>query len=591
MHCMRLPSRFITLLLIALVVGVMAAGVTIRQHQGSRPSAVAESIQIEWPNSATRVGDVGQLRAHIADWPVETYDLYWSVDGQDEQIMQNAFHPYPHKVRAIDTTDWDWRKDGQYTIAFRAEQEGRTVATSSVTIATPVSVIPAASQSGSSTGSGVAGPIDQSAAAITALPPGPTTGENLLAYFLTKDQPAWSDHEFSITAPGKRAGEFYLFWQAEDGEYIPVPNDIHDPFEKHALINFTSWQWKGDGPYRLSFIAQDLTAKEFARTVLYIERVGDRLRVSGEVEDLALAPAEGVDPVAGSQATRNRSQLAPYTLFTPNTQARAFLGSRDWSDSSRRQLSVLADTPQAVWLTGGSDADRRTVLAVSREAAAANAVPVFVLYNIPMRDCASYSRGGARNTNDYVAWAEEIASALSEDPAVIVLEPDALASMGCLNSLEQSLRLEALREVVKRFARNPNVSLYVDIGHPYWLPPDVAAERLRSVGIEQAAGFSLNVSNFIATEENIRYGEIVSQLTNQARFIIDTSRNGAGAAPDLAWCNPWGRQIGQPTTVNPGHDLVDALLWVKNPGESDGTCNGGPSAGTFWPEYAFSLVP
>jgi endoglucanase len=36
--------------------------------------------------------------------------------------------------------------------------------------------------------------------------------------------------------------------------------------------------------------------------------------------------------------------------------------------------------------------------------------------------------------------------------------------------------------------------------------------------------------------------------------------------------------------------VVDAYVWVKRPGESDATCNGGPSAGTFWPEYALDLA-
>ena len=33
-----------------------------------------------------------------------------------------------------------------------------------------------------------------------------------------------------------------------------------------------------------------------------------------------------------------------------------------------------------------------------------------------------------------------------------------------------------------------------------------------------------------------------------------------------------------------------AYLWVKRPGESDGPCNGGPSAGQWWPEYALGLA-
>ena len=73
-------------------------------------------------------------------------------------------------------------------------------------------------------------------------------------------------------------------------------------------------------------------------------------------------------------------------------------------------------------------------------------------------------------------------------------------------------------------------------------------------------------------------------------FVIDTSRNGAGYAPKYEWCNPPGRKIGNPPTIETGEPLVDAFLWLKRPGESDGECNGGPKAGAFWDENAIELA-
>ena len=45
-----------------------------------------------------------------------------------------------------------------------------------------------------------------------------------------------------------------------------------------------------------------------------------------------------------------------------------------------------------------------------------------------------------------------------------------------------------------------------------------------------------------------------------------------------------------PPGVRTGYAHVDAFLWVKNPGESDGTANGGPVAGQWWAEYALGLA-
>ena len=64
--------------------------------------------------------------------------------------------------------------------------------------------------------------------------------------------------------------------------------------------------------------------------------------------------------------------------------------------------------------------------------------------------------------------------------------------------------------------------------------------------------------------------------------VIDTSRNGQGPwAPTVSypdkqdWCNPPDRGLGYQPTANTGAALVDAYLWIKIPGESDGTCTRG----------------
>ncbi|HEU4841998.1 MAG TPA: glycoside hydrolase family 6 protein, partial [Ilumatobacteraceae bacterium] len=56
------------------------------------------------------------------------------------------------------------------------------------------------------------------------------------------------------------------------------------------------------------------------------------------------------------------------------------------------------------------------------------------------------------------------------------------------------------------------------------------------------------------------------------------------------WCNPPGRGLGVVPTTSTGDALVDAFLWIKRPGESDGPCQGGPPAGTWWRDYAVQLA-
>jgi endoglucanase len=118
------------------------------------------------------------------------------------------------------------------------------------------------------------------------------------------------------------------------------------------------------------------------------------------------------------------------------------------------------------------------------------------------------------------------------------------------------------------------------------------AGRLSQAGVEHARGFSLNTANFFTTEDEIGYGDAISGLTGGKKYVIDTSRNGAGPTDDpMYWCNPSGRALGAAPTTATGNGNVDAFLWVKRPGESDGSCGRGePGAGTFVSQYAINLA-
>lgn len=252
-------------------------------------------------------------------------------------------------------------------------------------------------------------------------------------------------------------------------------------------------------------------------------------------------------------------------------------------------LDVIARTPQAVWFTGWQDDVRTAAATYVTAALASHAVPVLVAYNIPQRDCGLYSAGGSADMASYLEWIRRLAHGIGAARAVVVLEPDALAGLDCLTPADRHRRMTMIGEAVRLLKANAGTVVYIDGGHARWHAVDEMAGRLRAAGIDHADGFALNVSNFIPTAETVAYGEALSAQVGGKHFVIDSSRNGQGPSPGNEWCNPSGRGLGaKPTTVT-GHDLVDAMLWIKRPGESDGTCGGGPPAGAWWPEYAIEL--
>jgi len=260
---------------------------------------------------------------------------------------------------------------------------------------------------------------------------------------------------------------------------------------------------------------------------------------------------------------------------------------------STPELTTLANTPTAYWIDEAFGSPAGTVARYAGAAQAAGATPVFALYAIPHRDCGSFSAGGFATAAGYRQWIDGVASGLGSMPAAIILEPDAIAMADCLSADQQQERFGLLSYAVDALTRDPAAAVYIDGGHSRWLSADVLAARLNQVGVSRARGFSLNTANFYTTEEEIGFGEAVSGMTGGAHYVIDTSRNGAGPAAGTAldWCNPGGRALGvAPTTATAGAN-ADAYLWVKRPGESDGSCDRGEApAGRFVSSYAVDLI-
>jgi endoglucanase len=255
----------------------------------------------------------------------------------------------------------------------------------------------------------------------------------------------------------------------------------------------------------------------------------------------------------------------------------------------------IADRPAAVWFADHTPATITSrVRAVTSGGAARGRVPVVVAYAIPDRDCGGASQGGAPDLDAYDAWIERFAAGLGSGEVVVVLEPDSIAQSDCLPAAARADRFASLARAGRVLkAANPRARVYYDAGHSGWRPAAEQAALLKQAGAASAAssdGIFSNVSNFHTTPAEIAYDrQVLAALGGPPGLgaVIDTSRNGNGAPPDGQWCDPAGRKIGRPPTLDTGEPGIDAYLWVKLPGESDG-CKGTP--GTFSPSYAYDLA-
>lgn len=270
---------------------------------------------------------------------------------------------------------------------------------------------------------------------------------------------------------------------------------------------------------------------------------------------------------------------------------------RDNSGDPRHAViqARIAAQPAAVWFADFTpDTVTARVRAVTSGGSASGRIPVVVPYAIPDRDCGGYSQGGAPDLDGYDAWIDRFAAGLGSGDVIVILEPDSVAQSECLSADARADRFASLSRAGRVLKEaNPKARVYYDAGHSGWNAPGKQAEWLRQAGAASTAssdGIFSNVSNFHATTDEIAYDrQVLDALGGPASLgaVIDTSRNGAGAPADGEWCDPAGRKLGRAPTLATGEARIDAYLWVKLPGESDG-CKGEP--GTFTASYAYDLA-
>ena len=157
-----------------------------------------------------------------------------------------------------------------------------------------------------------------------------------------------------------------------------------------------------------------------------------RRDAGGARADLAGA-AEADGGLAGSDLYLN-----PYSTTLEAAQS--------LSGQARDDAQLLGSIPSADWFTKGTPAEVQAAVDESSDAAAARGeMPVLVAYNLPFRDCAQYSAGGAADTAAYAAWIDGFAAGIGDRAATVILEPDGLGIIPWYTTARQQHRVVPAR--------------------------------------------------------------------------------------------------------------------------------------------------
>jgi cellulose 1,4-beta-cellobiosidase len=254
-----------------------------------------------------------------------------------------------------------------------------------------------------------------------------------------------------------------------------------------------------------------------------------------------------------------------------------------------------------------------------QQSSGSNVLTVFVVYDLPGRDCHAMASNGellandsdlARYKSEYIDVIEEKLEYYKSQPVVLIIEPDSLANLvtnldstaACRDS--EKYYLDGHAYLLKKFGVLPHVAMYLDIGHAFWLGWDDNREKAAKVYSKvissgspgKVRGFTDNVANYTPWEDPTlsrgpdtewnpcpdekRYLEAMHKDFKAAGiksvyFVCDTSRNGhkTDRKHPGEWCNQTGVGVGARPQASPisGMEYLDAFYWIKPLGESDGT--------------------
>ncbi|KAI0203465.1 glycoside hydrolase family 6 protein [Astrocystis sublimbata] len=295
----------------------------------------------------------------------------------------------------------------------------------------------------------------------------------------------------------------------------------------------------------------------------------------------------------------------------------------------RRRASQVSDFGTFMWIT--SPQDIRAIPVVADEVPC-DEILGLVLDNLPYKGVQPNSPShdyDPKTADDYSSlFIEPLATLIRAHPTVafaVIIEPDAFPQY--FNATTSSEPTQRDMNLIRSYSINipvalnrlnlPNVIMYFDVGHSNSL--DWARHRNETADAiidayntaqkpAQLRGFATNVANWNSWDLNpgefarsddsrdIRpknerdFQHILSSALKErglpdsaTHAIVDTSRNGViGLRWSWdEWCNVAGAGLGARPSADMGGDVLDAFVWAKAPGESDGasTERGGDDIG------------
>jgi len=90
----------------------------------------------------------------------------------------------------------------------------------------------------------------------------PPNGSATQVWWPTNEARVSGLQPFKALVEGIDVSTYEMFWRVDDGGLVAMPTNMQDWPHKEALVDLTNWNWKGAGPYRITFVSKKNSAQQ-----------------------------------------------------------------------------------------------------------------------------------------------------------------------------------------------------------------------------------------------------------------------------------------------------------------------------------------
>jgi nitrogen fixation-related uncharacterized protein len=210
-------------------------------------SNTTESIW--WPTDGSVLSGTQPFKARLDNVALTAYNMYWSVDNGQPNVMSNNSNGGDHKEASVDLSGWTWRDAGTnwgpFSVNFIAKDLSGNL-------------------------------IQQKAVNIYVVKTGSLSTATLSIWWPTDGSVLSGVQPFKALLNGIALSSYQMYWSVDNGQFNLMTDNTVGGDHKEASVDLSGWTWRDNGtnygPFSVTFTAQDLSGNPVKTQTITIYR-------------------------------------------------------------------------------------------------------------------------------------------------------------------------------------------------------------------------------------------------------------------------------------------------------------------------------